>query len=261
MDVAVREIQANYDPAVGFVERRGYRTVSPNLAYTLRPGEHPWIRDFEFSAGMQFVTDLTNRPLTRELEFTPFDVNFQDGARFAIDITRQYERLEEDFDISDNVTLPSGAAYEFTRYAFGGSTADHYPVSLQSEVEVGDFFSGRRREYSLELGVRPRPGVALGLEVEHNVLDLAEGDFDADVFRLRANTQFSPWISLVNDVQYDTVSRRLGWQLRFRWIRRPGNDLHLVYTHNWREVLDVGARRLASFDNRLATKIVYTLRF
>jgi hypothetical protein len=75
------------------------------------------------------------------------------------------------------------------------------------------------------------------------------------------STQFSPWLSLANRLQYDTVSRELGWQLRFRWIRRPGHDTYFVYTHNWREILDVGARRLATIDNRLASKLVYTLRF
>ena len=49
--------------------------------------------------------------------------------------------------------------------------------------------------------------------------------------------------------------------MRLRWIRRPGNDLYFVYTHNWREVLDCGPRRMATLDNRLATKLVYTLRF
>ena len=94
----------------------------------------------------------------------------------------------------------------------------------------------------------PRRGIALTFEAEHNVLDLAEGSFTTDVFRMRANTQFSPWISLANNLQYDTVSRLLGWQMRVRWIRRPGNDLYLVYTHNWRERRDV--RRSAVRDAR-----------
>ena len=109
--------------------------------------------------------------------------------------------------------------------------------------------------------MRPRRGIAFTLEAEHNVLDLAEGSFTTDVFRAVAETQFSPWLSVGNNLQYTTASRLLGWQMRMRWIRRPGNDLYLVYTHNWREILEVGARRFGTLDNRLATKLVYTLRF
>jgi hypothetical protein len=68
-------------------------------------------------------------------------------------------------------------------------------------------------------------------------------------------------MSLANNLQYDTISRLLGWQVRFRWIHRPGNDLYIVYTHNWRDVFEAQRRRLSTLDNRLATKLVYTLRF
>ena len=42
---------------------------------------------------------------------------------------------------------------------------------------------------------------------------------------LIADTQFSPFMYLVNTVQYDSVSRVLGFQARFRWIVKPGNDV------------------------------------
>lgn len=259
-EIAVREVQPNYDPAVGFVERRGYRRLNPSAEYAPRLRNHPLIRGFEFSFDFDVQNDVGNRPLTRELEFTPFEVDFSDGSRFATDVATQYERLEEDFEISDGIVLPAGGTYRFTRYQIQGSTAEHRTVSIQGEVSFGEFFSGHRREYSVEVGVRPRRGVALALEAEHNVVDLGAQRFNTDVFRAVANTQFSPWISVVNNLQYDSVSRLLGWQMRFRWIQRPGNDLYFVYTHNWREVLDAGARRLRTLDNRLATKLVYTLR-
>ena len=260
-EIAVRELQPNYDPGVGFVERRGYRRVAPNAEYSWRTRDHPWLRALGWEAELEFINDPHNRPLSREFSFSPLEVNFHDGSRVAVEIQPQYERLEDDFEIHDGIVLPAGVVYEFTSYQLQGSTAEHRVVNVDGNLSVGRFFSGERREYSMEIGVRPRRGLALALEAEHNVLDLAEGSFETDVFRLRADTQFSPWLSLANNLQYDSVSRLLGWQVRFRWIRRPGNDLYLVYTHNWREVLETGVRRLTTLDNRLATKLVYTLRF
>ncbi len=258
--ISIREIQPNYDPAVGFVERRGYRRVNPRIDYTPRLRNNPWIQGFRFRTDLDVQNDTGNRPLTRDLRLRPFEVFFRDGGELGIDVSRQYQRLEEDFEISDGVVLPSGAVYEFNRYRFRGSTAKQYVVSFDGELELGDFFSGRRRDYLLALGVRPHRGIALALEAERNLLDLAEGSFDTNVLRLTANTQVSPWLSLANKLQYDTVSRELGWQMRFRWIRRPGNDLYVVYTHNWNEIRAPG-QRLATLDSRLATKLVYTLRF
>jgi hypothetical protein len=189
------------------------------------------------------------------------NVELNDGSSLSVSVLPTFERLVEDFEISRGVVLPLGGVYQFTRYVLNGSMASRYPVSVGGETSFGDFFSGERREYSMNVTVRPRPGVALTLEAEHNVLDLAEGSFDTDVFRARANTQFSPWISLVNNLQYDTVSRLLGWQMRLRWIRRPGNDLYFVYVHNWREVLERGTRRMETLDNRATSKLLYTFRF
>ena len=74
-----------------------------------------------------------------------------------------------------------------------------------------------------------------------------------------SDTQFSPWTFVVNTLQYDSVSDRLGWQARFRWTQSPGNDLFVVYTQNWvnEPVLD----RFITQDRRAATKLVYTRRF
>jgi hypothetical protein len=65
---------------------------------------------------------------------------------------------------------------------------------------------------------------------------------------------------LVNNIQYDSVSRVLGWQSRFRWILKPGNDIFVVYTHNWLDPLDPRSRFL-TLDRRAAAKAVYTKRF
>jgi hypothetical protein len=260
-EISIRELQPNYDPAMGFVERRGYKRLAPNVEYSWRTRDHAWLRALGWEAELEFLNDPQNRPLTRAFSFSPLEVNFHDGSRVAVEIQPQYERLEEDFEIHDDIVLPAGAVYRFTSYQLQASTADHRMINVQSNISVGRFFSGDRREYSVEMGIRPRRGIALNVEAEHNVLELAEGSFDTDVFRLRADTQFSPWLSIANNLQYDNVSGLLGWQMRFRWIRRPGNDLYFVYTHNWREVLQTGFRRLTTLDNRLATKLVYTLRF
>jgi hypothetical protein len=73
-----------------------------------------------------------------------------------------------------------------------------------------------------------------------------------------ADTQLNPRVYLVNNLQYDSFSDQVGWQARFRWIVRPGNDLFVVYTHNWFEPDE--AEGFSTLDRRGATKINYTRR-
>ncbi|HVZ19847.1 MAG TPA: DUF5916 domain-containing protein [Vicinamibacterales bacterium] len=261
LDFSYRELQPNYDPAVGFLQRRGFRRFNPEMRYTWH-FENGWVRSEQMRFDYEFVNDPHNRALTRTFDTKLLTLVFKDGSTFEAQASPIYDRLDGPFQLSNSLVLPAGRAYWFTRYMMTGTVAPQHVVSGGATMVRGSFYSGRRSEYDVNIGVRPRRGVAVNVSEQHNIVDLAEGHLTTDVFELTASTQFSPWISLANDVQYDSVSRTLGWQARFRWIERPGNDLYVVYTHNWQDVLErVGPAHLQWLDSRLATKIVYTLRF
>jgi hypothetical protein len=256
--VSFRELQEHYDPAVGFTSQNGYRRVNPVVRFSPRPRQNPFIRRFSFEAHLDLQGDLRNDLLTRKWDLTVFEVDFQSGDQVQVHVIPDRERLDRPFEISEGIVLPVGATYDFTRYRVEGSTANQRFVAASALVETGEFFSGRRREVGLAVTVRPRPGLLASIEGEWNDLELAEGRFRTSLYRLQLDTQFSPWISLRNTVQYDSVSRLLGWQSRFRWILRPGNDIYVVYTHNWRDDVLDGWRTL---DRRAASKVIYTHRF
>ncbi len=187
-----------------------------------------------------------------------FQIEGHAGDSLTASVIPQYERLEDDFEISDGVNLPAGGEYRFTRYRIDAQTANRRLIAVEPAVEFGRFFSGTRQEYSVALTLRARPGVIVYSEAEWNRIDLPEGRFDTTVYRLTPELQFSPWIALVNNIQYDNVSRVLGWQSRFRWILKPGRDLYFVYTQNWRDD-PVGGLRTQ--ERRASTKLIYTHRF
>lgn len=258
--LAFMEVGRNVDPAIGFVNRRDFRRYQPQFRYSPRPRNHPIIRRFSFGGDVEIYTDTSNRTETREFDLTATRVELHSGDNFEVSVVPSYERLEEPFTISSGITLPAGAEYRFTRFRVAGHTANKRIVSIQPRVEWGRFLSGHRREMVLGVGVRPRPGVTMNLAYELNNVDLAEGAFETRLYRMVADTQFSPFIYLVNNVQYDSVSRVLGWQSRFRWIMQPGNDIFFVYTHNWFDPVDP-ASRFMTLDRRAAAKVVYTKRF
>ena len=204
-------------------------------------------------------TDLQNDMLARGLDFTLFQMNFHSQDNFSFGLTNDYERLDEPFGISRGITLPVGAEYTFTRFRVSGATANRRIVALNGRYVVGDFYSGSRTERVLSLTVRARPGLIVYLTGEWNSIDLPEGDFTTRLYRVVGETQFSPFMALVNNIQYDTQSAVIGWQSRFRWIVTPGNDLYVVYTHNWLD--DPLLDRFATLDKRVASKILYTYRF
>ena len=255
--MAYREIQAGYDPAVGFVDRRDERRYNPEFQFAPRPNNSRFIRRIVFRTDDEVITDLQNQPVTRNLQQS-VTVDFQSGDVVQFQVSPTYERLRKDFEISQGVLLPNGSAYSYMRYQTQISTANRRVVSVFSSYNVGTFFSGHRRDFELNLGIRPMRGLLLNINNAWNRVELREGKFSTQLLRLVANTQFSPWISVVNNLQYDSVSRILGWQSRFRWIVRPGNDIYFVYAQNWLENPTLGRLTL---DRSAATKILYTHRF
>ncbi|HEX8031620.1 MAG TPA: carbohydrate binding family 9 domain-containing protein [Vicinamibacterales bacterium] len=258
--MAFMQMPENTNYAVGFVERRNFRRYQPAVRYNPRPNQHPYIRRFSFGGDLDLYTDLENQAVSRSVDLTVGRVELHSGDNIEFSVEPTYERLEEDFTIYPGVTLPKGAEYEFTRYQLSAGTANKRIIAIQPRLEWGRFLSGHRREAIMGLGIRPRPGITVNVNYELNNVDLVEGKFETRLYRVVADTQFSPFIYLVNNVQYDSVSRVLGWQSRFRWILKPGNDIFFVYTHNWLDPVDP-SRRYTTLDRRAAAKAVYTKRF
>ena len=257
--VGAREIQPGFEPAVGFVNRVAYRKYTPALNFAPRPRNHPYIRRFEFGVNSDTVTDLKNDLLERSITFQLFEMQFHSADNFGVELLPTYERLDAPFAISRSITLPAGNEYNYTRLQLRGQTANNRTLSINARFETGGFYSGDRHQTVVGLNVRARPGYFLYLNSEWNQVDLAEGSFSSNVYRVIGEAQFSPFVTLVNNIQYDTQSAVLGWQSRFRWIVTPGNDVYVVYTHNWLD--DPLLSRFSTLDKRFASKVLYTYRF
>jgi len=256
--VNAREVQTNFDPSVGFVTRRDYRRFNQFFGWGPRPNTRV-VRRVQVNGGLEIFTDLHSNLLERNLGLTLMNLQLQSQDQVALEVSHSYERLDAPFPIAPGITLPMGGEYTFRRVAVAGQTANRRVLALNGRFETGEFYSGTRRQTIAGLTIRARPGYIFSLNGEWNDVDLAEGQFTSNVFRVIADSQFSPFMAVVNNVQYDTVSRVMGWQSRYRWIMKPGNDLYVVYTHNWLD--DAMARRFVSLDRKFASKVLYTHRF
>ena len=236
-----------------------HRGVVQGSAARLQPGGrlHAAAELSQLESGIQLVAAFREPPLVSEAcswaptrtstpvlpttssiatsGFTPMELEFHSGDSVEFQMFKQTENLDEDFEISDGVILPAGNSYDWWRYQLGYDSAEQRMFSGRVEYSFGDFWDGKRQELSLDLNIRPRAGILIQLSSEFNDVDLPGGAFTTKLYGLDARTQFSPWISLSNNVQYDSESGEIGWQLRFRWIQKPGNDVFFIWTQNWRE--------------------------
>jgi hypothetical protein len=251
-----RQVGDYFNPALGFVPRQGIRRLSPGAAFKPRPGRFG-IRQFEFQVQPVWIWDLHNVMQTWDVYATPFGVEFESGDRIGVEAMPQYERLTEPFEIVDGVVIPAGE-YRMNRWGFQVETADKRPIVLEADYSWGGFYTGTRRDVELGMTIKPNTHIYLSLQYERNDVSLAEGDFSVHVVTLSADYNFSPNVSWANLFQYDSESRVLGVQSRFRWIIKPGSDFFLVLNSGWyRSEWD---NRYERRYDKASVKLQYTFR-
>jgi hypothetical protein len=254
-----QEIGENYRAGIGFTPRLGIKENYIEAALGPRPDR--WgILQVNFRASGDFITDFDNRLLTREIQFTPLEVEIIAGDVFGTNASPRYEFLDEDFEIypKDSITIPAGE-YNFWRYSIQIESAQRRRVWFQPQFTWGSFFNGHRQDYEFRFGYKINTPIFVGLEYELNKVSLPEGDFTTEIYRANANIFFSPDISLTNFIQYDNLTERIGWQSRFRWILKPGNEILFVWNSSIYQGLD--EERFAVQESFTRLKLNYNFRF
>jgi hypothetical protein len=217
-----------------------------------------FIREVTASIHQEYLMDMDFRPATTNTRLTLLGIRLESGDYFQVQVNRNYERLDWDFDIRQDQTImiPIGDYINWS-WSFDASTASFRRVVVNFSYVREGFWSGNREIYGTGLTLRPFTGVNLIANWDHNIIELAEGSFNTHLFRFTGNIDLNPWISLVNFIQYDNLTKLVGLNSRFRWILRPGTDLFLVYNHNWINLPD----RFTSLESQATFKFTYTHRF
>ena len=261
--VAFREIQENFRPALGFVQRDNVRMLRMAASYNPRPKD--------FLNVQQMFHDIYYTRFTRldygqveswDLYVTLLDWHLRSGDNLhgMFDFNPTYERLFEPFEISPGVHLLLGE-YRFTRFRSNLlSTAAKRRLSGSINLTYGNYWSGKAEQVTTSLTYKLPPRFTIGVSTNQTFARLPEGHFIARIFTANVSYAASPSLSLSNLVQYDNRSRNMGWQSRVRWTLRPGNDLFFAFNQGWiRE--DVGNLRFRTQDSKVSAKFQYSFRF
>jgi hypothetical protein len=254
--VSLREFGDHWNPAVGFAPRRGFRRLQPTVSWNPRAERLAHVREFQFQLYFEHLTDLDGVLETRRVQARPLGIRFHPGDRVQVSVANQFEYLAGPFQIANGIVLAPGE-YSFNDMTVDVSTANQRVLSVNGELQIGEFWSGTRRRAELGATVRPNGSINLSSTIERQDVSLPGGDFATTLMRVNASWTPTPYTSLINSVQYDDVSREVGLNSRLRWIVRPGSDFYFVYAHNWMD--DEG--RFTTLARGATTKLNYTHRF
>jgi hypothetical protein len=234
---ATRQVEKNFYPAVGFIDRIDIRDQALDFGRQWRFVGKP-LRSFYTGFDGYRVSNLeTGQEESKILALrVTAQNNTQDNLFMRAVVNR--EVLDAPFTIytapddpSFRVVIPA-RDYTFTDYRVGIDSGDQRKVSLRVTRTFGEYYDGRHQNSGAEVTWRPSPKFRFGVSYDAHEIDLPGGEFIVRQSTLRAELVFSSTLSWVNLVQYDNVSESLGVNSRLHWIPQAGREGFIVLNRN-----------------------------
>lgn len=226
----------DYSARVGYVPRRGYVRINPEVGYLFYPdggivlSHGPGVDPSVYVDESFKTTDYENR-----LEYR---VNFRSGSGLFAWVSDNYIKLLDPFDPTaiTGEFLEKGSTHRAFRYGAEFNSKAQSAFTYGFMAEYGGFYAdGTLLNLGTELGYRFQPFVNIALSTTYNNLGLPEpwGDLDFWLIGTRLDITFSKNLYLTSFTQYNEQFDNVNINTRLQWRFQPASDLFIVYTDNY----------------------------
>lgn len=224
----------NYLAETGYVRRKGYNFLGPELSYTFVPN-----RKVVSHGPLAKIDNYFNqeyKEMDHEWDFG-YQMELSNRMLFKAGMKDNYVLLSEKFDPThvSEVYFPEGSDYRF-RSGYVNFTSDNRKM-LKGNVMLakGGFYNGNMNYLEGMLTYRYQPYASFTLNLTYTDLRLPQ-PFSRKKFWLVSpvvDFTFTDKIFFSTFVQYNEQLDNLNLNMRFQWRYQPVSDLFIVYTDNY----------------------------
>ncbi len=253
----------DFNPEIGFVQRRGFRQSSASVRWSPRPESIGWIRQLTFQGNFNYFENEQAGFVESRDAGGRFQIELENSDRFSVNFTDSYENLIQDTPISSAV-IPAGR-YAFRDIEVGYNFGSQRRMSGNLSVRRGTFYTGEITSVRLDRArIEILPQLSVEPSIEFNWIDLPDqqafaGEFNQHVARTRVTYSLTPRTFLSGLVQYNSGTGRVSGNFRFRWEWAPGSEFFLVFTEE--RNTDILDRWSAPLNRGLVIKVNRLFRF
>jgi hypothetical protein len=226
--LAARQVDTDFNPEVGFLERPSFRFWSFRILRHLRTPHLAWFRETRPHITFRQYDDTDGRPQSRLIHIDSHFL-FANGAFFeapGLNFTREAPRAP--FEISPGVVLQPGI-YDWFEWISNYNTNLSARYSVGGTATLGGFYTGHHRALQANFTARPNEKFNAGVRLGYEDVVLREGGFERVLVGLKLAYAFTPRIYLQSLVQHNNQAHNLSANIRFGWLGPAGTGLFLVY--------------------------------
>ena len=194
--------------------------------------------------------------LETRVNFTGFWNIFQNGATLLLIFIQNYERLEEEFEIHDNVIIQPGI-YRYNNFYSEFESDKSKPISGKISLNAGNFYDGDILGYGLETNLKLGSRLTMNLLYNHNNVKIKAGHFRTHIVGSRILYTFSPKLFAKAFIQWYSDDDNIVGNFLVHFIHTPGSDLFFVFN----EELDTTKNKLSTTNRVILMKLNYLFNF
>jgi hypothetical protein len=221
-DLLIKQIGANFTPALGFVNRTSIRQYVGTVAHRSRY-RNTYLNTLEIGTNFELVTDLDDVLESRANELF-VSARSRIGDQVTVTLINAFENVPVPFLVANTVPVLPGK-YEWTNVSLATRTFSGRLFTLNGSVTCCSFYDGSSVAVRAELIFRPSLYFEITTSYEPNFIELPTGKVDIHLATADAVVNFTPDMQLALQAQYDNISENFGFSARYRWEYRPGNEI------------------------------------
>jgi hypothetical protein len=232
--IGIRSVQQDFNPELGFLERRNFDNVRWFFRFTPRWFTNLGIRKMYFRPwGFELYRTHTTGKFESFLnESRPLGFFTKHGERFELNFYQQFDRLDDTFHLASNVKIPTGE-YWMYRQEIQAGTFQGRRLWIDLNYMWGDFYTGHIDVLQGSLGINATKHLNFKTDYIYNTVRLPQGNIITHELAEYINYAFNPRFDLAMFVQWNSLDDLLLGNFRLHWIPNIGSDLYVVYNRGY----------------------------
>ena len=259
--VAYKEVQRNFNPAMGYVNRTNVRDYTADFGYThfFTTGK---FQSVFAGVDAQRIEVIDGQLQSEILTYRLMELQSTTRDSVRVSYTTNQEVVQRPFTLyssQDRVVSIQPGQYSFNESRFDFSTGGQRTLVGSFSYQTGDFYNGKRDNIGISTTWNQSRHFVLRASYDWNDIELPQGDFITRLLSVNSQVAFSTTLYWISLVQYDNLSEEIGINTRLQWIPRAGQEGFVVLNYNMQDKDKDNRFQMATSD--ISVKLKYTLRF
>lgn len=234
----------NYNPEVGYVPRRGYLRINPEITRLFFPkGGNILSHGPRLSSMRYFDPNLLSKagvvkPQMDQETYLAYVITFRSRSTVVGWTARNYVRLYNKFDPTNfgKETLAIGSEHAWQAVGMEYVSKPQRLLTWSGSFRYGGYYAGGERlNLAGEIGYRFQPYAAVAIAGSYNSITLPAPWNRVNFLLLspRVDVTLTNKLYLTAFGQYNDQARNVNLNMRLQWRYKPASDLFVVYTDNY----------------------------